>query len=230
MNWLQVPDTIQVFLERGIEMRSLDYPVKKAFLLSLAYQSVRRELEVTGHWLSPGLVLMVFCDSSLMLSLLYLLKYIVCALPLAFLIVTTAGEKWVPWTHCSSGKSQAVLIGHTAASWASSLEPPASGTQPQVSCYWHYCYSNNNSRIPSVVHGLWYLHPSKTTAVSRSTHSGSRAPATQYCGFLSACMGCQASLRVKEHPSPTTNSLAIAICKLLHHVLTGSSSALSRWI
>lgn len=91
-------------------------------------------------------------------------------------------------------------------------------------------FSNNNSRIPSVVHGLWYPHPSKTTAVSRSTHSGSRAPATQYCGFLSAYMGCRVSLRVKEHPSPTTNSLAIAICKLLHHVLTGSSSALSRWI
>lgn len=62
--------TVQVFLEGGIGTRALDFPVKTISLLRVACQSLLRELEVTGHELSAGpLVLMFFCHLSLTLSL-----------------------------------------------------------------------------------------------------------------------------------------------------------------
>lgn len=72
--------TVQVFLEGGIGTRALDFPVKTVSLLRVACQSLLGELAVTGHGLSAGpLVLMFFCPSSLTLSLLQLLKRILCA-------------------------------------------------------------------------------------------------------------------------------------------------------
>lgn len=99
------------------------------------------------------------------------------------------------------GKSHAELVGHTAASCAPSLQVPALGTQPQVSCC--CCYSkttavsleelcpqcccfpgvaalpawlrSRHGNVTCVAEKLRHSHPSKATVFSRCTHSGNRA-------------------------------------------------------
>ncbi|EPQ17658.1 T-cell receptor delta chain C region [Myotis brandtii] len=87
------------------------------------------------------------------------------------------------------------------------LKPMEPEKKHQTSEIYHKPKAIHNSSVPRIAHELCYSRLSKATAVSRCMHFGSRALATQYCGFLSTHMGVKwglMRLQVKEHPSPAT--------------------------